>query len=189
MQDLEPFSGWQRYYDPESDEQSPFFGVEHSLLYYDRQVYEYLAHPLWEDIGSEGLLTKILFVDYEQGYAVLEMFGVWNDLIQNDYKLFAENCLTYLVDAGVNKFILIMENILNIYLDTDDYYEAMQDELEDGWIALIRVRPHVKEEMQNFGIGQYFYWSPMLEELQWRKLKPQQVFALVEAEMGKMLLS
>ena len=187
MHTLEPFIGWLAHYDPSADERSPFHGVEHSEFHFDRNVYEYLAHPLWEDFGSEGLLTKVLYANYDEGYAILEMFGVWNDLIQNDFKLFAENCLTYLLDAGVNRFILIMENILNIYVDADDYYEALQDELEDGWIALVRARPHVQEELEQYGISQYFFWSPNLDALFWRKLKPWQLYQAVEDQMGRLL--
>lgn len=187
MHTLEPFIGWLAHYDPTADERSPFHGVEHSEFHFDRNVYEYLAHPQWEDFGSEGLLTKVIYANYDEGYAILEMFGVWNDLIQNDFKLFAENCLTYLLDAGVNRFILIMENILNIYVDADDYYEALQDELEDGWITLIRARKHVQEELEQYGISQYFFWSPKLDALYWRKLKPWQLYQAVEDQMGRLL--
>lgn len=187
MQDLEPFFGWLKLYDPEADEKSPFYGVEHSQFHFDRGVYEYLAHPLWEDFGSDGLLTKILYADYDEGFAILEMFGVWNDLLQNDYKLLAENCLTVLVDQGIQRFILIMENVLNIYLDADDYYDAMQDELEDGWICTLRTRPHVQTELNQFGIAQYFYYSPALDALHWRKLKPWQLYAEVSDQMRRVL--
>lgn len=186
MHDIEPFIGWLRYYDPETDEQSPFFGTEHSQFTLDRGVYEYLAHPLWEDFGSESLLTKVLYVDYDEGFAILEMFGVWNDLLQNDYRLFMENVLTLMVGEGVNKYILVMENILNIYLDADDYYEAMQDELEDGWICLLRVRPHVQEQLDEYGISQYFFWSEGLDALFWRKMKPVDLYAQANAAMRRL---
>jgi hypothetical protein len=187
VHEQEPFHGWYRFYDPESDELSPFYGVEHSEFYYDRQVYEYLAHPLWEDFGSDGLLTKVLFANYDSGFAVLEMFGVWNDLIQNDFKLLHENCLSTMMEAGIQRFAFIMENVLNIYLESDDYYEAVSDELDAGWIALVRLRPHVTEELLTLGLDRYCYWSPTLAEIQWRKLTPVQLCSLIESEISRML--
>lgn len=187
MQDIEPFFGWLKYYSNEADSNSPFQDVTHNAFEYDRNVYEYLAHPLWDDIDSDSLLVKILYANYDDGYAIIELFGVWNDLILNDFKLFSENCLTYLVDAGINKFVFIAENILNIYLDADDYYEAMQEELNEGWMALIKPRQHVIQEIEDYGIGQYFFWNDDFEELNWRKLKPWELFQLVDSKMTKLL--
>lgn len=187
MHHVEPHYLWLKYYDSEADERSPFHGVVHNEFFYDRQVYQYLAHPQWDFIGSEGLLVKIIFADYERGYAVIELFGVWNDLLENDYRLLAENCLTYLIDNGINKIVLICENILNVYLDSEDYYEAIQDELGDGWICLIRAREHVQREMQDFSIDQYFFWSEELDELHWRKLTPWQLIGAVDLKMRKLL--
>ncbi len=187
MHEIEPFYGWLGHYENEADENSPFQNAEHSAFVLDKGVYEYLAHPLWDDIGSDGLLVKILYAHYEDGYAIVELFGVWNDLIQNDYRLLAENCLTYLVDAGINKFILVMENILNIYLDADDYYEALQEELEDGWICLLRPRAHVVEEIEQYEIGRYFFWSDELDALNWRKLKPWELYRVVDNKMQLLL--
>lgn len=187
MQNIEPFFGWLKYYTNEEDPNSPFQSVTHNAFEFDRNVYEYLAHPLWDDIDSDSLLVKILFANYVEGYAVIEMFGVWNDLILNDFKLFSENCLSFLTDAGITKFILIVENVLNIYLDTDDYYEAMQEELEDGWMVMLRPRPHIIREIEEYEMGQYFFWSPDLDDLRWRKLKPQELYGFVDSKMNLLL--
>ncbi len=187
MHEIEPFYGWLSLYSNEDDDNSPFQTAEHGAFSLDKGVYEYLAHPLWDEIGSDGLLVKILYANYDEGYAVVELFGVWNDLIQNDYRLLAEHCLTYLIDAGIDKFILVVENVLNIYLDADDYYEALQEELEGGWISLLRPRAHVVREIEQYDIGQYFFWSEELDELNWRKLKPWELYGLVESKMKKLL--
>jgi hypothetical protein len=187
MHEIEPFYGWLHLYSNEADDNSPFQSAEHSAFTLDKGVYEYLAHPLWDHIDSDGLLVKILFANYLQGYAVIELFGVWNDLIQNDYRLLAENCLTYLIDAGIDKFIFIMENVINIYLAADDYYEALQEELGDGWICMLRPRQHVVAEIEQYDIGHYFFWSEELDDLNWRKTKPWELFALVEGKMQKLL--
>ncbi|TAE49693.1 MAG: hypothetical protein EAZ89_13855 [Bacteroidetes bacterium] len=187
LRDIEPFYGWLELYSHETDELSPFHEVQHNLFYYDRSMNHIPAHPLWDDFGSESLLVKILFADYDAGYAIIELMGEWNDLFENDYKLLAENCLTYLIDNGINRFILICENVFHIYLQSDDYYEAVQDELGDGWICALRLRPHVAEEMVSYGIASYVYWSPLLDEIPWRKLRPAQLFEFVVSRMGKAL--
>lgn len=187
LRDIEPFFGWLAWYNTEQDTRSPFYEVEHNLFYYDRSINEIPAHPLWDDIGSESLLIKILYVDYHEGYAIIEMFGEWNDLFENDYRLLAENCLTYLVDQGINRYILICENVFHAYLQSDDYYHAMQEELEDGWICILQARDSVKEEMEAYGIAAYFYWNSIIDEMPWRRLKPFQLFRLVEARMRKVL--
>ena len=184
---IEPFYGWLELYNHQEDERSPFHGVEHNLFYFDRSVNNIPAHPLWDQIGSESLLVKILYADYPEGYAIIELFGEWNDLFDNDYKLLAENCLTYLIDQGVNKFILVCENVFHIYLDQDDYYQALAEEIETGWICMLRPRTHILEEMEAYGISSYFYWSPVLDEVACRRLKPHQIYQLVSSRMQKVL--
>lgn len=184
---IEPFYGWLHLYNHEEDAQSPFHNIEHNLFYYDRSVNEIPAHPLWDYIGSESLLVKILYADYIQGFAIIELFGEWNDLFDNDYKLLAENCLTYLVDNGIKHIILICENVFHSYLDGNDYYHAMQEELEEGWICTLRLRDHIQEEMEKYSISEYFFWSPILDEIPWRKLKPFQLYRLVASRMEKVI--
>mgnify|MGYP006267077413 CR=1 FL=1 len=187
LRDIEPFYGWLRLYSHDQDKRSPFHEVEHNQFYYDRSINHIPAHPLWDDFGSESLLLKILYADYQEGYAIIELFGEWNDLFDNDFKLLAENCLTYLIDEGINKFILICENVFHIYPETDDYYQALHEELEDGWLCAMRLRGHVREEMESYGIADYFYMSPLLDDVSWRKLKPIQLYQLVQTRMPKLL--
>ncbi len=185
---IEPFYGWLAWYSHDQDERSPFHEVEHNQFYYDRSINQIPAHPLWDDFGSESLLCKILFADYEKGFAIIELFGEWNDLFDNDFKLFAENCLTYLVDHGIDRFVLICENVFHIYLDQTDYYDAMLDELgESGWMCLLRTRQQVKEDLDEYGVSAFFYQSERLDQIPWRRLKPAQLFALIESRMPKLL--
>lgn len=183
LRDIEPFYGWLNLYSHETDIYSPFHEVEHNLFYYDRSINHIPAHPLWDHIGSESLLVKILFANYEQKYAIIELFGEWNDLFDNDFKLLAENCLTYLLDQQINKFILVCENVFNIYPDGDDYYQALEEELEDGWICTLRLRERVKQEMKDYGIDSYFYWNQDLDNLSWRTMKPIQIFQFIDKRM------
>lgn len=187
FREIEPFYGWLPLYSHEQDENSPFHEVVHNLFQYDRYIHNIPCHPLWDDFGSESLLLKILYASYQDGYAIIELFGEWNDLFENDFKLLAENCLTYLLDHGINRFILICENVFHIYLEGDDYYQAMQEELGDGWICAMRMREEVRQEMQEYGILDYFYWSEAVDQLRWRKLKPKQLYELIDSRMPKLL--
>ena len=187
LRHIEPFFGWLDHYSHDQDAKSPFHGVDHNLFEFDRRVYNVPAHPLWDDFGSESLLVKILFADYRKGYAILELFGEWNDLYDNDFRLLAENCLTYLIDNGIQQFIIICENVFHGYFETDDYYQALQEELEDGWLCAIRLREELQEEMIKYGINQYFFWSPMLDDVPWRTIKPPQLYALVASRLQNLL--
>lgn len=187
FQHIEPFPGWHGYYDPTTDPQSPHYGVEHSLFAYDRHIYTFDANPLWDTIGSENLLVKILFADYEYGYAIIELLGEWNDLHENDFRLLKRHLLEPLLAHGIQKFILICENVFNGYFDADDYYEELHEELEDGWAVLLRARPGVRSEMERYGLGGYFFWSDALDAINWRKLKPWLLYEAAEASMTKLL--
>lgn len=187
LHDFEPFYGWLAMYNHEMDKKSPFNGVEHNQFYYDRSINSIPAHPLWDDFGSESLLCKIQYVDYQEGYAIIEFIGEWNDIYDNDFKLLSESVLSFLLDFGVNKFIFIVENVFHSYLDADDYYQAMEDQLGEGWICLLKTRQEVKEDMQEYGIDQYFYFNPTLDEIAWRKLKPFQIYGLVSKRLQNVL--
>lgn len=187
MHEIEPFYGWAKFYTSVNDEYSPFYGVDYNEFHFDRQVYQYLAHPQWDTIDSESLLVKVIYADYFTGNAFVELFGVWNDLLENDYRKLVEHCLEPLQMAGIQRFVLIMENVLNIYLEGDDYYEAFQENLEDGWVCLLRSREHVIRELQTHGIAPYFFWSDALDELNWRKLKPEKLMERVIHRVGLLL--
>jgi len=187
MFDIEPHYGWLHMYDPEKDKHSPFYGVEHNIFEFDRSVYNMPAHPLWEDIDSENLLLKILFADYAEGYAIIELMGEWNDLQFNDFKLMCRNCLELLFDYGINKFILICENVFHVYLESDEYYAAFQEDIGDGWIFLLRGRAEVLAEFEHYGISAYVAWSLQLDALNWRKMKPEDLYAAVQAYYQRLL--
>ena len=98
-----------------------------------------------------------------------------------------ENVFTYLLDYQVNKIILICENVFHIYLDSDDYYQELQEELEDGWVCAIRTREEVYREMDHYGIDRFIYRNANFDQLQWRKLNPWELFQLVDECISKLL--
>ncbi|MCS6904502.1 MAG: hypothetical protein RML72_00845 [Bacteroidia bacterium] len=186
---IEPFYGWLHLYNHKMDANSPFHDVEHNLFEYDRKIYTFNAHPLWDSIESESLLIKILFTDYEKGYTIIEFLGEWNDLFDNDFKLLCQNCLELLQREGINKFILILENVFHAYLDIDDYYQDFWESIEEGgWMFLLRARENVLAEFENYNLGQYFYWSKSLDSIHWRKLKPWELYQIIQKSIERWLV-
>lgn len=190
LSDVEPHYGWLGYYDPELDTCSPF---AHDPDDSDArpQLYTFEANPRWDGIGSESLLVKILFVNYapapEGGFAIIELLGEWNDLYENDWRLLCDNCLDWLVAQGIDRFILICENVFHAYLEADDYYADFAERIPEGWVCLLRARPEVLAEFERYGISPYFYWNSQFDDLRWRKLKPWQLYALVAESITRLL--
>jgi hypothetical protein len=150
MHEIEPFYNWEKYYKAEVDLRSPFFGRQYAEQY-ESTIYGYYIHPQWDYIGSETLYVKLLFVDYSRRFAVIELFGEWNDTLHNDIMHLKRVVLDKLVRYGINQFILIGENILNFHGSDDCYYEEwFEDVEEDGWIAAINFRDFVQEEWKKY---------------------------------------
>ena len=180
MQDLEPYYNWRHLYIADEDERSPFYGREYSEFEYTHAIYNFVIHPQWDDIDSPTLYIKILFVDYEQGYAIIEMIGEWNDAINNDIMILKRDIIEKIMAYGVNKFILIGENVLNFHYSDDCYYEEWFEEVGDGWIAFLNFRQHVMEEFQKANIDYYIVSGGQLSDMAWRTATPQMLFDKVE---------
>ncbi|MBK6342869.1 MAG: hypothetical protein IPF41_09830 [Flavobacteriales bacterium] len=189
MHDIEPFWNWRHKYTSEEDERSPFFGEEHSEIYFTNAVYNHLIHPQWDSFGSSTLYMKVLFADYEDGFAILELIGEWNDLLHNDVMTLKRNIIEHLMANRIQRFILIGENVLNFHASDDEYYAEWFDEVNeaDGWIALLNFRPHVLEDMQAANIDQYFLLGGKLDALRWRTLGPEELYEVVGAVVMKRL--
>jgi hypothetical protein len=185
MQDLEPFYNWRHIYIASDDDQSPFYGREYSEFEYTNVIYNYLIHPQWDDIDSPTLYIKILCVDYDQNFAIIELIGEWNDAINNDVMLLKRDIIELIMQYGVNKFILIGENVLNFHASDDCYYEEWFDEIEDGWIAFLNFRKHVLEEFQKANIDYYIVSGGQLNDIGWRTSTPSQLFEKVEQLVQK----
>ena len=82
MHFIEPYFNWRGYYIASDDPQSPFFEREYSEFEFSNRIYNYLIHPQWDYFGSPTLFLKVLYSDYEQGYAIIELIGEWNDAIE-----------------------------------------------------------------------------------------------------------
>jgi hypothetical protein len=185
MHEIEPFFKWENLYDPSTDEKSPFFGTIYEG--YELSLYDHFIHPLWDFIGSETLYVKVLFVNYEEGYAIIEMLGEWNDTLHNDAMHLKRNLVDSMLEEGIKRFLLIGENILNFHGLEDDYYQEWFEEVEEGWIVAIGFREFIHREWTKFGLDAFFHWGGNLEIIPWRTLSPQILIQKVEHEISRRL--
>ena len=187
MHDIEPYYNWLKYYDPAADERSPFHGKEYNLDVYSETIYGYYIDPSWDSIGSETLYIKILYADYSLGFTVIEFIGEWNDAINNDIMTLKRNILEILLKEGINKFILIGENILNFHGSDDCYYEEWFEDVEDGWIAAVSFPQFIQEEFKKYHLDSYINMGGTLQIQQWRTLQPLNFFELVSTLIQRRL--
>ena len=183
MHIIEPHYQWRLEYISSEDKNSPFYGQEYSEFEFTNKVYNFLLHPQWDDFGSETLFIKIIFADYEQGFTVIEMIGEWNDCIENDIMNLKLEVIELLMGEGIDKFIVIGENVLNFHSSDDLYYEEWFDELEDGWIVFLNFHQHVLEEFEDANIDNYVLIGEDFEMDNWRTYKPIQLFNKIKAKV------
>ena len=112
-------------------------------------------------------------------FTVIEFLGEWNDAINNDIMHLKRNVLDVMVGEGINKFILIGENVLNFHGSDDSYYEEWFDDVEDGWIAAVSFPDFVRDEMMKYKLDMYVNMGGTLEIPQWRTLRPEVFYELV----------
>jgi hypothetical protein len=118
-------------------------------------------------------------VDYAARYAVIELFGEWNDTLHNDIMFLKRTVIDYLVEKNINQFILIGENILQFHGGEQDYYEEWFEDIEDGWIAAISFRDFILEEFRRYHLDSYINFGGTLQIENWRTMKPQLFYELV----------
>lgn len=188
MHTIEPFSSWLKYYDAAADDQSPFFGKEYNYDRYTETIYGYFIDPAWDSFGSETLYLKILYTDYTVGFTIVEFIGEWNDAINNDIMELKRSVIELLVQGGINKFILIGENIMNFHGSDDCYYEEWKSDIADrgGWIVGLSFPDHVRQEMKRFQIGQYLELDD-IEVENWRTMHPTLLFERIDSAIQRKL--
>lgn len=171
-----PYEGWLSYYDASSDEHSPFYGKQYDFSCYKQCIYNYYIDPAWDAFGSETLYMKLLYCDYQERVAIIELMGEWNDTLHNDIMHLKRNVIDHLIKKGICFFVLIGENVLNFHGSDDCYYEEWFDALDEGWICAINFRPHVWSEWQRYGIDYYLHYGEIFYISFWRTLSPLQLF-------------
>ncbi|MBV6643653.1 MAG: hypothetical protein KI791_23235 [Cyclobacteriaceae bacterium] len=187
MHQIEPYYNWLNYYDSSEDPESPFYGKEYNYDLYSENIYGYFIDPGWDYMGSETLYIKILYTNYDEGVTIIEMLGEWNDALNNDIMHFKRNVIEYLNMKGIDKFILIGENILNFHGSDDCYYEEWMEELDDGWIVAINFRDFVIAEMSHYNVDAFINFGGTFDILNWRTYAPMKLYALISEIMNKRL--
>ena len=187
MHNIEPHYQWRNLYTAEDDHLSPFYGREYSEFEFSDRLYDHYIHPQWDNIGSTTLFLKILFADYDEGVAIIELMGEWNDCLYNDIMTLKRNVVDAMIYEGVNKFILIGENVLNFHASDDSYYDEWFEEVEDGWIVLLNFRPHVQEDLMRENLDQYMVMGGPFEDMAWATYRPMQLYQKVEQSVMRRL--
>ena len=175
MHELEPFYNWLHLYNAEEDEQSPFYGTEHSEFEFSNTVYNYYIHPQWDEFGSRTLYLKVLFVDYDFSFAIIELIGEWNDAVENDIETLKRNVIDRMTARKITKFILIAENVLNFHSSDTDYYEEWVEDIKDdgGWIAIVNMPEQTQYDFKQSHIDRYICF---MESPNWRTFQPVDFF-------------
>ena len=182
MHDIEPFYKWRDNYIASEDERSPFFKRVYDEFKFTNKIYNYFIHPQWDYFGSQTLYTKILFIDYEEKYALLEFIGEWNDCLSNDIMFLKRDLIDQLLAHGIVRFVLICENVLNFHGSDDSYYEEWHEDIKEdnGWICIINALDHVKAEMDVTQLQYYVNIGVHFNGLNWRKQKPKTLISTIE---------
>ena len=176
MHTIEPYFGWNTFYDSSLDDFSPFQGKEYNYDIYSDTIYGYYIDPAWDFMGSETLYIKVLYADYEEGFVVIELIGEWNDALHNDIMHLKRNILEQFIHKSVNKFLIIGEHVFNFHGSDDCYYEEWFEDVEDGWIVALGFRDFVYEEWQKYGIDSYINFGGELQMDNWRTFPPKVLF-------------
>lgn len=182
MHELEPFYNWRHLYIAEEDEHSPFYGTVHSEFEFSNTVYNYYIHPQWDDFGSRTLYLKVLFVEYDLSYAIIEMIGEWNDAVENDIMQLKRNVIDPMLEQGINKFLLITENVLNFHSSDTDYYEEWAEQVgeEGGWFVSLNMPQQTQYDFHQSHIDRYMFF---LENDIWRTWQPDTLFNWADNKM------
>ena len=186
MQNIEPFYNWRHLYTAEEDMRSPFYGREYSEFEYSQTIYNYYIHPQWDEFGSRTLYMKVLFVDYEVGYTVIELIGEWNDAIENDIMTLKREVIDNMEKNGIKYFILIGENVFNFHSGDADYYEEWYEDVSDadGWVVLVNMS---ESALQDFKQKKLQYYIELMNIDNWRVYKPEHLFQLINDKISKRL--
>lgn len=187
MHDIEPFYNWRHIYISEEDQYSPFYGRVYSEFEFTQTIYNYYIHPQWDEFGSKTLYLKVLMADYEERYVIIELIGEWNDAIENDIMTLKRDVVDVFLANGINKFILVTENVLNFHNGDKDYYEEWFEEVtdEDGWIVCLNMP---EQTQYDFRKAKLSYYIELIELPDWRIYKPFHLFKKINERFAKRLI-
>ena len=186
MHTLEPFYNWRHIYITEEDKLSPFYGTVHNEFEFTQTVYNYYIHPQWDEFGSNTLYMKLIYVDYELSFCVMELLGEWNDAIENDIMTLKREVVDKLFDNKICKFILVTENVLNFHSGDKDYYEEWNENVNDqnGWIVALNMPEATQYDFKKRKLHQII---ELMEIIDWRSYKPYHLYKKIDDILSKRL--
>ena len=186
MHDIEPFYNWRHIYIAEEDPKSPFFGRKYSEFEFSQTVYNYYIHPQWDAFGSRTLYLKIIYVDYELHFAIIELLGEWNDAIENDIMELKREVMDLLQKQGIYKYILIAENVLNFHSSDKEYYQEWYEDVseQNGWMVALNMPEATQQDFKKKKLN---YYIELMELPEWRVYKPYHLFRKIDDELMKRL--
>ncbi|MBP9740928.1 MAG: hypothetical protein KBD28_09590 [Chitinophagaceae bacterium] len=184
MHDIEPFYNWRHIYIADEDKKSPFYRRTYSEFEFTQTVYNYYIHPQWDDFGSRTLYLKIIYVDYELNFAIIELIGEWNDAIENDIMQLKRDVIDQLFQEKIFKYILITENVLNFHSSDKEYYEEWFEQVtdEEGWIVALNMPEATQYDFKRKKIN---YFIELMQLENWRVYKPYHLFRKIDDELSK----
>lgn len=186
MHNIEPYFNWRHLYTAEEDEFSPYYGTEHSEFEFSQTVYNYYIHPQWDEFGSKTLYLKIIYVDYDLNFAIIEMIGEWNDAVENDIMMLKRSLIDLLITQKIYKYIFITENVLNFHSSDREYYEEWHEEIKEygGWITFINMPGQTAQDFHQSKIDRYIHF---LDAPAWRTYQPIDFFNCIDNTILKLL--
>ncbi len=185
MHDIEPYYKWRDRYVASDDSNSPFHGRSYDEFMFKKKVYNYFIHPQWDEFGSSTLYMKMLFVDYDEHFAIIELIGEWNDTLHNDVMYLKREIVDHLSLHDIDKYVLICENVLNFHGSDNCYYEEWFEDINEtsGWICFLNTHQHVEQEMADTRIHHYANIGGNFNDVNWRMYKPKQLIQIMEGLM------
>lgn len=182
MHDIEPYFKWRDQYVASEDRNSPFYGRVYSEFTFTKKIYNYFIHPQWDEFGSSTLYMKILYIDYAEGYSIIELIGEWNDCLHNDIMFLKREIADHLYNHGIRRYVLLCDNVLNFHGSDNSYYEEWLDDIaeDNGWICLVNAQHHVEQEMVDTELQHYVNLGEPFDDVEWHGKKPETVFRQVE---------
>jgi len=119
-------------------------------------------------------------------YIVMENMGEGNDAIENDIMTLKKDVIEHFSDQGINKYILIAENVLNFHGSDREYYEEWREELQedDGWAVLLNMPEQTQYDFKKLRLERYL---ELVDLPDWRIYKPIHLFRKIQSEQERRL--
>jgi hypothetical protein len=97
------------------------------------------------------------------------------------------NVIDEMLSQGINRYILLGENVLNFHGSDDCYYEEWFEDVEDGWIAAVNFREFIYEEWKKYNIDSYINYGGSLQIENWRTMNPKTFYENVRESIMRRL--